>query len=156
MTEPASTALDLLKRTEALLSALHGSVARHDNLGANLGCAGCELREQIRGALADAAVLPPPADRAAVFADLIAKAEEWDGHITVQELRRLAAETQPEAPTVGDVKQMLTRMRANASTHDLDYLLRLIARWVASSEGRDVLVDELAAAGYPLPSADLS
>lgn len=56
------TAVDLLKRTEALLSALHGSVARHDNLAANLACAGCELRDQIRGALADAAVavaVPP-------------------------------------------------------------------------------------------------
>ncbi|GAA2629476.1 hypothetical protein [Streptomyces axinellae] len=54
MTEPASAALDLLKRAEALLSALHGSVARHDNLSANLGCAGCELRDQIQAALAAA------------------------------------------------------------------------------------------------------
>ena len=43
---------DLLRRTEAYLSALHGSVARHDNLGVNLGCAGCELRDEIRNGLA--------------------------------------------------------------------------------------------------------
>lgn len=48
------TALDLLKRTESYLSALHGSVARHDNLAANLGCAGCELRDKIRNELAAA------------------------------------------------------------------------------------------------------
>lgn len=42
----------LLRAAERYLSALHGSVARHDNLGANFGCAGCELRNQIREALA--------------------------------------------------------------------------------------------------------
>jgi hypothetical protein len=53
MTTPASpTALDLLKQAESYLSALHGSVARHDNLAANLGCAGCELRDKIRNELA--------------------------------------------------------------------------------------------------------
>jgi hypothetical protein len=41
------TARALLRDTENYLSALHGSVARHDNLAANLGCAGCELRERI-------------------------------------------------------------------------------------------------------------
>jgi hypothetical protein len=40
-------AVELLRRTESYLSALHGSVARHDNLAANLGCAGCELRDQV-------------------------------------------------------------------------------------------------------------
>ncbi|WP_435643830.1 hypothetical protein ACR9VJ_26245 [Streptomyces sp. H49] len=55
------------------------------------------------------AVLGEQADRAAVLRELIAKAEEWDGHITVQELRRLAVEAhdtgtqrcicgEPEAP----------------------------------------------------------
>jgi hypothetical protein len=43
-------AVELLRRAEAYLSALHGSVARHDNLAANYGCAGCELRDQIRAA----------------------------------------------------------------------------------------------------------
>ena len=42
----------LLRDAERYLSALHGSVARHDNLAANLGCAGCELRDKIRDALA--------------------------------------------------------------------------------------------------------
>lgn len=42
----------LLRNAERYLSALHGSVARHDNLAANYGCAGCELRDKIRSALA--------------------------------------------------------------------------------------------------------
>lgn len=42
---------DLLRDAETYLSALHGSVSRHDNLAANLGCAGCELRDKIRDAL---------------------------------------------------------------------------------------------------------
>lgn len=45
--------VDLLKRTEAHLSALHGSVAWHDNLAANLACSGCQLRDAIRTALKD-------------------------------------------------------------------------------------------------------
>ncbi|MGW0821804.1 hypothetical protein [Streptomyces sp. NPDC002845] len=57
--------VDLLKRTEAHLSALHGSVARHDQLAANLACAGCELRDTIRAALAvsNRADLDEPKDR---------------------------------------------------------------------------------------------
>ncbi|MBK3631594.1 hypothetical protein JHN52_01185 [Streptomyces sp. MBT97] len=43
--------LDLLRRAESYLSALHGSVARHDNLGENLGCAGCQLRDRLRDEL---------------------------------------------------------------------------------------------------------
>lgn len=45
------TVLTLLRDTEQYLSALHGSVARHDNLAANLACAGCELRDKISAAL---------------------------------------------------------------------------------------------------------
>ena len=30
-------------------------------------------------------------------------------------------------------------------------VLRIVAGWYASSEGRDVLIEDLAAAGYPLP-----
>jgi hypothetical protein len=41
------------------------------------------------------AILPAPVDRATVLRELADKAEEWDGHITVQELRRLAAEATP-------------------------------------------------------------
>ncbi|MGW1267565.1 hypothetical protein, partial [Streptomyces sp. NPDC002491] len=43
--------LNLLQRTESYLSAMHGSVGRHDNLAANLGCAGCELRDKLRDEL---------------------------------------------------------------------------------------------------------
>lgn len=60
MTE-TTPADDLLRRTESYLSALHGSVARHDNLAANFGCAGCELRDQIAAALRAAATVPAPA-----------------------------------------------------------------------------------------------
>lgn len=52
---PADQVTGLLRRAEAYLSALHGSVARHDNLAANLACAGCELRDQIRAELQRAA-----------------------------------------------------------------------------------------------------
>ncbi|MCL6734405.1 hypothetical protein [Streptomyces neyagawaensis] len=45
--------VELLKQTEAHLSALHGSVAWHDNLAANLACSGCQLRDAIRTALKD-------------------------------------------------------------------------------------------------------
>lgn len=51
--------------------------------------------------------------RAAVLRELIAKAEEWDGHITMQELRRMAdeqpAEAQPsQQPTVETLARMLS------------------------------------------------
>lgn len=52
---PADQVTGLLRRAEAYLSALHGSVARHDSLAANLACAGCELRDQIRAELRRAA-----------------------------------------------------------------------------------------------------
>jgi hypothetical protein len=45
----------LLRDAERYLSALHGSVARHDNLAANYGCAGCELRDKLTAHLAAAA-----------------------------------------------------------------------------------------------------
>jgi hypothetical protein len=35
----------------------------------------------------------------------------------------------------------------------LEGAMRIIADWYASSEGRDVLVEDLAAAGYPIPEA---
>lgn len=52
--------------------------------------------EVMYGGAFDSLDTPPPADRAAVLRDLIHKAEEWDGHITVQELRRLADEAQQQ------------------------------------------------------------
>ncbi|WP_369043439.1 hypothetical protein [Streptomyces sp. Midd1] len=59
MTEPTPPAdVDLLRRAESYLSALHGSVARHDNLAANFRCAGCELRDQITATLLVAATVP--------------------------------------------------------------------------------------------------
>jgi hypothetical protein len=39
--------VDLLRQAANYLSALHGSVSRHDNLGADLTCAGCALRDQV-------------------------------------------------------------------------------------------------------------
>lgn len=36
----------------------------------------------------------------------------------------------------------------------LEGALRIVADWYASSEGRDVLVEDLAAAGYTLPDAE--
>jgi len=55
-------AVELLRRTESYLSALHGSVARHDNLAANLGCAGCELRDQVGAELRRMADETQPAE----------------------------------------------------------------------------------------------
>lgn len=63
--------LALLRDTEHYLSALHGSVARHDNLAANYGCAGCELRDRIAAAVS--AAVAPPTDQAALR-DRIAQA----------------------------------------------------------------------------------
>ncbi|MFJ6566575.1 hypothetical protein ACIQNU_04095 [Streptomyces sp. NPDC091292] len=63
MTDLTETARVLLRDAESYLSALHGSVARHDNLGVNLGCAGCELRDRIAEVLPTLAV-QPSADRA--------------------------------------------------------------------------------------------
>ncbi|WP_435595898.1 hypothetical protein [Streptomyces albogriseolus] len=68
-TEP----LALLRDTEHYLSALHGSVARHDNLAANYGCAGCELRDRIAAAVS--AAVAPPTNQAALR-DRIAQAIE--------------------------------------------------------------------------------
>lgn len=39
------------------------------------------------------------------------------------------------------------------ATPSLEGALQIVADWYASSEGRDVLVDELTAAGYTLPEA---
>ncbi|MFB7244596.1 hypothetical protein ACFCYX_19310 [Streptomyces populi] len=61
MTTNPQTETELLRRAESYLSALHGSVARHDNLAANYGCAGCELRDQIGVALRAAVSVPAPA-----------------------------------------------------------------------------------------------
>ncbi|MEO3978808.1 hypothetical protein [Streptomyces sp. CAU 1734] len=49
---PNPELLALLTDTESYLSALHSTVHRHDNLGADLGCAGCALLGRIKAALA--------------------------------------------------------------------------------------------------------
>ncbi|MEU2780572.1 hypothetical protein [Streptomyces sp. NPDC007110] len=61
MTSPTETAIALLRDAENYLSALHGSVARHDNLAANLGCAGCELRGVLAAALPELTAAAVPA-----------------------------------------------------------------------------------------------
>lgn len=131
-------------------------------------------------AMADAvlAVLPEPTDQATVRAALRDAADQvfaldydemvseqddenlgsmraaWNlGTIHATELLRRLADEQPTTPTAPDVKHMLARMRADAATHDIDHLLQLLARWATSSEGRDVLLDDLVAAGYRLPHA---
>lgn len=86
--------------------------------------------------------LPAPVDRAAVLREAADRLPDADlpfvspmgRRQTADWLRRMAdetaaTETQPAA------------------------LLRVVARWAASSEGRDVLVEELADAGYRLPHA---
>jgi hypothetical protein len=131
------------------------------------------VAEVLRELLTADAVLPASVDRADVLreaADAVRDGDLgprggmsrdyengwWNSRAAAEErIRRIAAETpQPEpTPTVADVQHMLTRMRADAATHDHHHLLRLIAKWAASSEGRDVLVDDLIAAGYRLPHA---
>jgi hypothetical protein len=108
-TEP----LALLRDTEHYLSALHGSVARHDNLAANYGCAGCELRDRIAAALLEitaavSAAVAPPTDRAAVRHEADWIVEHCPDHGCVEpstevchceiadRLRRMADETATE------------------------------------------------------------
>jgi len=67
----------LLRDAENYLSALHGSVARHDHLAANLACAGCELRDRIAAALPElaavsSAVVAPRTDQTTAEAALAA------------------------------------------------------------------------------------
>ncbi|TXS34506.1 hypothetical protein [Streptomyces sp. OR43] len=85
--------------------------------------------------------------------DMEAHVREQDAEF--EHLRRMADEAQqPGAevgPTVADVQAMQTRMRADAATHDVTTLLGLIAAWHRSSEGGDVLIDDLEQAGFRLP-----
>lgn len=116
MNQPDPTAVALLKQAESYLSALHGSVARHDHLAANLGCAGCELRDQINAALPTLAVstqVHPPVSRADVLREaaghLARQADElWAPgtkahtvmHADAAELRRMADEARQPSPAV--------------------------------------------------------
>ncbi|MDT0608811.1 hypothetical protein [Streptomyces lancefieldiae] len=73
--------------------------------------------------------------------------EAWDvGTIhATQLLRRMADQAEVELRRMAD-KTAATETQAAE-------VLRVVARWAASSEGRDVLVEELADAGYRLPHA---
>lgn len=65
-----------------------------------------------------------------------------------KELRRLADEPAPGPSRVaGEAPQPETQAVR-------DGVLRVVADWYASSEGRDVLIEDLAAAGYPLPDGE--
>ena len=58
------TAVALLRDAEAYLSALHVHVARHDNIGADLTCSGCLLRDRIAAALPVLTTVPSTEDLA--------------------------------------------------------------------------------------------
>ncbi|MFE0353631.1 hypothetical protein ACFW2I_09065 [Streptomyces nigra] len=83
--------------------------------------------EVMYGGAFDSLDTPPPADRAAVLRDLVHKAEEWDGHITVQELRRLADEAQQQPET-----ETLTAIDRNALSEKLWRIAEhhIIAEWI--------------------------
>ncbi|MEW2402196.1 hypothetical protein [Streptomyces sp. NPDC046862] len=104
MTEPA--AVDLLRHAESYLSALHGSVARHDNLAANLACAGCELRDQIRAALA--VPVSSPADQTALRDRIVAALKEADYDLPVEQRHDLADAVLPVLPEPADRAAILT------------------------------------------------
>jgi len=113
----------LLRDAEYYLSALHGSVARHDNLAANFGCAGCELRDRIHAALAALAAAPAvvsapvqPTDRADVLREIATTLDQLAAtdvirkrrslatarRLLATELRRMAGEEQPTTETQDD------------------------------------------------------
>lgn len=66
--------------------------------------------------IADLAKENTPVDRAAVLRELVAKAEEWDGHITVQELRRMAAEA-PQEPAPAPLSPCTCRQSVHIAEH---------------------------------------
>lgn len=72
MPTPADTlraAAELLADTDRYLGALHTAVARHDNLGADLTCAGCQLHARISPTLAAARELLSEAQQPPAGAD---------------------------------------------------------------------------------------
>ncbi|MER6183072.1 hypothetical protein [Streptomyces sp. NPDC001652] len=77
-------------------------------------------REDVEALLAAAPAVapsPPATDRATLLAELITNAEEWDGHITVQELRRMAAEAQQQKPITADKAAALGMTDAEYRAH---------------------------------------
>lgn len=76
----------------------------------------------------------------------------WNSRAAAEDRVRCLAD-KPQPVTASDVQHLLTRMRADTASTTLTDLLRLLAVWAASSEGRDVLIDDLITAGYRLPHA---
>jgi hypothetical protein len=133
-TEP----LALLRDTEHYLSALHGSVARHDNLAANYGCAGCELRDRITAAVS--AAVAPPTNQTALretVAEKLATADGWTWAHGLQfkdistpsadAYRKLANAVLALLPTAGRASvlregaDVLGRMDYDADSNDYGY-----------------------------------
>ncbi|MFH9816170.1 hypothetical protein [Streptomyces sp. NPDC017230] len=159
MTGP-TTAFTLLRDAESYLSALHGSVARHDHLAANLGCAGCELRDRIGAALPELAAASdaplPPADQGALLdliADALADTEGWQWapgfdktqSPTYQGYLRQAAAVLPVLPTPADQAAVLRE--AADVLEEGDYLLaaeelRRMADETAATEETHVVADD--------------
>ena len=127
----------LLRDAENYLSALHGSVARHDHLAANLACAGCELRDRIAAALPElaavsSAVVAPPTDhtthrdRGERYAIAIHDAMETDLSLGDQEpaYQALIARAAEAAEALADAEQnrqfLTTLANLGITTHRLD------------------------------------
>jgi hypothetical protein len=125
---------EVLRDAETYLSALHNSVARHDNLGADFTCHGCQLREQITAALAEPAAPSAPADRATEWREAAdAIVAEFPGpdldrytRYGADFLRRKASEarqTEPRPPITNYVVEIYDAdewLISNARTDDLD------------------------------------
>jgi hypothetical protein len=130
--------LALLRDTEHYLSALHGSVARHDNLAANYGCAGCELRDRIAAAVS--AAVAPPTNQTALretVAETLATADGWTWAHGLQfkdistpsadAYRKLANAVLALLPTAGRASvlregaDVLGRMDYDADSNDYGY-----------------------------------
>lgn len=94
MTVTHPTAFTLLRDAEAYLSALHVHVARHDNIGVDLTCGGCLLRDRI------AAALPTLAEPAADLerARRVAVALEQENAKLTEELAEEKARHNPRLP----------------------------------------------------------
>lgn len=58
--------------------------------------------------------------------------------------------------TLQRVGKLTPHQARQQAERERDSVLRLVAGWYASSEGRHVLAEDLAAAGYPLSEADPS
>lgn len=133
MTSP----IDLLREAEAYLSALHEHAARHDVLGAELGCCGCQLRERITAMLADLDSHPgvdpmtdrPADDRRQRIAEALAR-YEWNGG--------LSGYVSPSAHHYGEADAVLAALHAPA-----DRAAVYRDAWHSARRRARVLSDEL-------------